>query len=391
MKEQLQSAAGFEVIGQKAPVMARRRFQQPEPYVRGKYWEVRIREDEVLPGGTIKRKQKRVRLGLVKELTKKLALRARDAALGDINSVTYRPRPASTFKDFAERWLTAVSITHKASSQYCEKSILRSRLIPRWGDLAMKDIESDPEAVQQWIASLNGLGAGTVINTASMGKRLFDCAKKWRYVTYNPFDDLVLPRMERKERFAFTQDQMRLIVLNAKEPFRTIFWICAETGVRVGEALAIEAGNINLAAHVLTVRQSVYMRKVQSTKSGKPREFVLSPLLTEHLRSRVENKSGLLFLTKKKAAYWDKNIRISVLRPLCKELGFELPKGTGFHAFRHGNASVLDRLNVPMRVRQDRLGHARQETTMRYTHALSDDHRNVATQLGAMFAPEVIQ
>jgi integrase len=56
------------------------------------------------------------------------------------------------------------------------------------------------------------------------------------------------------------------------------------------------------------------------------------------------------------------------------------------HAFRHGNASLLDHLHAPMKVRQDRLGHADPRTTMGYTHVIGDDHRKVAQQLGGFFA-----
>jgi len=56
------------------------------------------------------------------------------------------------------------------------------------------------------------------------------------------------------------------------------------------------------------------------------------------------------------------------------------------HAFRHGNASLLDHLHAPMKVRQDRLGHADPRTTMGYTHVIGDDHRKVAEQLGEFFA-----
>jgi len=39
------------------------------------------------------------------------------------------------------------------------------------------------------------------------------------------------------------------------------------------------------------------------------------------------------------------------------------------HAFRHGNPTLLDHLHAPMKVRQDRLGHADPLTTMGYTEA----------------------
>jgi integrase len=70
------------------------------------------------------------------------------------------------------------------------------------------------------------------------------------------------------------------------------------------------------------------------------------------------------------------------LKPILKKLGLD----GGAHAFRHGNASLLDHLAAPMKVRQDRLGHADPLTTMGYTHVIGDDHRKVAEQLGGFFA-----
>jgi len=42
----------------------------------------------------------------------------------------------------------------------------------------------------------------------------------------------------------------------------------------------------------------------------------------------------------------------------------ELGLKGALHAFRHGNATALDRMNVPMKVRQERLGHVEPQTTM---------------------------
>lgn len=56
----------------------------------------------------------------------------------------------------------------------------------------------------------------------------------------------------------------------------------------------------------------------------------------------------------------------------------------GFHAFRHGNATLLDQIGAPMAVRQNRLGHADAHTTMDYTHAVTADERRIAVELGSI-------
>jgi hypothetical protein len=53
----------------------------------------------------------------------------------------------------------------------------------------------------------------------------------------------------------------------------------------------------------------------------------------------------------------------------------------GLHAFRYGNATIMNGLNAPMRVRHDRLGHEK-KTILGYTHAIGGDDRRVADEIG---------
>ena len=68
------------------------------------------------------------------------------------------------------------------------------------------------------------------------------------------------------------------------------------------------------------------------------------------------------------------------LKPILKELGLD----GAAHAFRHGNATLLDSLHAPMAVRQERLGHMDARTTMGYTHLVTADDMRIAGELGAL-------
>ena len=46
------------------------------------------------------------------------------------------------------------------------------------------------------------------------------------------------------------------------------------------------------------------------------------------------------------------------LKPLLTSLEIPSEEGKGFHAFRHFNVSLLDTLRVPLKVIQERIGHA---------------------------------
>ncbi len=70
------------------------------------------------------------------------------------------------------------------------------------------------------------------------------------------------------------------------------------------------------------------------------------------------------------------------LHPLLDRLG--IPR-CGLHAFRHANGTLMDRLGSPMKVRQQRLGHADPRMTLGvYTHMSGEDDRRLAAQLGEL-------
>jgi len=59
------------------------------------------------------------------------------------------------------------------------------------------------------------------------------------------------------------------------------------------------------------------------------------------------------------------------------------------HAFRHGNATIMDQNNVPLKIRQDRLGHVDPKTTLGYTHAIGEDEKRVAAEFDEVLRADV--
>jgi integrase len=73
------------------------------------------------------------------------------------------------------------------------------------------------------------------------------------------------------------------------------------------------------------------------------------------------------------------------LYPLLDSLGIE--RG-GLHAFRHTNSTLMDRLGVPLKVRQQRLGHSDPSLTLGvYAHVESEDDVRFAEQLDGILRP----
>ena len=213
---------------------------------------------------------------------------------------------------------------------------------------------------------------------------MWTSARSWGYVAHDPFDGLVLPKRGLVQTFAFSLEEIKRIVDSANEPCKTFYSILAETGIRGGEICGLRVADLDLENAVIYVRQSVWRGQIQTVKSKKGnRRFPISPQLVEHIKvyqlTWRPNTMGLLFATKN-GTPWDHSlIRKRKFHPLLRKLG--IPQ-CGFHAFRHGNATLLDQIGAPMAVRQNRLGHADAQTTMGYTHAVTADERRIAGELG---------
>ena len=367
--------------------MARRRYQKgsliPKKGVpTNELWIGRWREDVMQPDGTITRPYKWEVLGTIRDYpTRKLALRALEARLSTINSPTYRARPTATLAEFANRWDATVLSQHKPSTQSSTRSQLRKWLLPHLGSCALKDL--DGQKLQAFVSNCQ-CGSKTIRNLVATLRMLWSSARAWGYVAHDPFDGLVLPKRGLVQAFSFSLEEAQRIIASASEPCKTFYSILAETGIRGGEICALRVNDLDLENAVIHVQQSVWRGKIQTVKSRMGnRRFPISAELVEHLRAYLRtwrpNSLGLLFATGN-GTPWDHSlVRKRKFHPLLKKLG--IPQ-CGFHAFRHGNATLLDQIGAPMAVRQNRLGHAEAQTTMGYTHAVTADERRIADELG---------
>jgi integrase len=378
--------------------MARRRHQRGQLSLRGKekLWVGRWREDLVRPDGTIHRARKSEVIGSLKEFkTRRLAARELEQrlSLSEVNSLTYKPRPTATFAQFAEKWLRDVLSQKKPSTGSADRSRIRKHLLPELGKIVMKDI--DTQLVQTLIAKkkAEGLSAKSVRNLVLLLRIMWRSAKAWRCLpaaVMLDFDGLELTQADAKEPPSLTLDEMQRIVEAAPEPLRTFFWLLGETGMRAGEIAGLPVANLLLDLGAVKVSQAVWHGKIGTVKSRKAKRTIeISPELVLHLRHFLRtwrpNRAQLLFASQR-GTPWDVDVvRKRKLYPLLEKLGIER---CGFHAFRHGNETVMDLEHVPAAVRMDRMGHTDPRMMMNYTHVASEDGRLFASRLGRLLEPQ---
>jgi integrase len=374
--------------------MSRRRFQRGSVFLRGKreqVWVGRWREDVINQDQKIHRICRKEVLGTKKEFpTKKLALRELSIRLAPVNSTSYRALRTATFAQFVAIWDEKVLSQKRPSTQSAIRSAIRNWLTPYFGDYAMKDING--LTVQMFVRSCKR-SPKTILNLILSLRMIWNTAKAWQYVMHDPFVGVTLPEITQQRRFFFTQEEARRIITNAHEPYGTLYWLAAEGGLRAGELAGLRVADLDLHNGVVNVRQSAWSRQIQPPKTPNAiRQFAISPQLVTKLRTFLEtwrpNSLGLLFATRGGRPITPSQVMRTNLHPLLDSLGI---RRCGLHAFRHTNSSLMDRLNTPMKVRQERLGHALgSDITMNvYTHAVSEDDRKIASQLGDILCPDV--
>jgi integrase len=369
--------------------MARIRYQRGRLYIRGKrikVWVGRYREDMREASGEVRRVERSEVLGTLADYpTKKLARRALDAIVDKLNALNYRAKPLITMEQFSEKWKSLVLVNHKPSTQLGVGSVLRKHIIPALGQVQLKDF--DAETCQRFVSSL-ALSAKSVRNAYLTLRMMWKSAKAWGYTSHDPFDGIVLPKRGPRRAVSFSVEQVQKILAAAIEPQKTFYWLAAETGMRAGELAGITVEDLDLENGTIQVKQSVWRGKIQTPKSEcAVRSLALSPELAEHVRAFLTawkpNQARLLF-SSRNGTPWDTGLLVK--RKFHKLLDtLEIPR-CGLHAFRHAAASIMDRLDTPLKTRQSRLGHADPLLTLQtYTHAAGEDDRRIAAQLGRTF------
>jgi integrase len=355
--------------------LARRRFQKGQLLFSEsrQVWLGRYREDLIGPDGNTVRTRPQVVLGTKKELpTKRLAARKLDEILSRINDYSYQPIRIATVAEFAARWREEVLSKRKLSTVRSANSHLNSHIIPQLGKLRLDQI--GPENQQIFVNQLTGASRKTVLNVFSTLSSMLTTAKNWGYTTREiELRKLVLPERNAHVAAHFTHRQVESIFALTDNPWRTFFILLTMTGLRAGEALGLQWGDIDFDHHCVHIRRSAWYGKTQSTKSVKSSAPITLPVplatvLTEFRKEWKPNPEGFLFITRNGRPPSSNKVVEYQLWPILDAL--EIPR-CGLHAFRHSVASFIVDAGYAPEVAQQQLRHSNARTTLNYIHLRS--------------------
>jgi integrase len=279
-----------------------------------------------------------------------------------------RPEPArKEAPTFAEHWAEylsdAAATTNKPSTLEAKRSIYEHHLGGAFGHLKVDAIKVR-EIDRFKAAKLKTHAAKTVNNLLTVLRNALDVAARWERIESVP--RIAWVKTEKPPfRFLDFDEAARLADAASHEPLaHAMIVVALNTGLRLGELLALKWDAVDLKAGRLHVREAVARGIVGTPKSGRAREVPLNDTALAVLKEHRHLRGPLVFCNDD-GSMLTKNEAKGPLRRARVRAGIV---ALGWHDLRHTFASHLTMRGVPLKAVQELLGHATIEMTMRYAH-----------------------
>lgn len=318
--------------------------------------------------------------------SKRAAEQALAEVMNSINKGTYRDLPKITFRAFAEKWLREYCRTAlKPSTLRGYENWIRGHLMPFFGYMQLSEIT--PEDVQAYVSDklADGKVSPKSINNSLVPlKRMFTIAVRWGYLRANPAQYVDKPRLDHQEMDFLKPEEIRLFLDNASEEFYPFFLTAIMTGMRRGELLALQWGDIDWENRTIHVRRSVWGGRFQTPKSKRSiRAIAMSPFLRKTLRRHMlksaPNDHELVFASRDGTFLDGDNLIKREFLPALRRAGLRKIR---FHDLRHTYVALLIAQGENVKFIQSQLGHASIQTTLdRYGHLLPEGNSAAGERL----------
>ncbi len=330
--------------------------------------------------------------------TRHAAERRLSEIMSELHTGTYREPKPILFSEFALKWLKdyAAGATKPATFE-TYRIIIEHRLNSAFGNRPLLNLTA--EEIQGLVSTSlrdKNLAPKTVNNTLVLLKTMLMHGVRWGYLRENPAQYIDPLRVEPKEMSFLTPEEIRLLLENSHEPFRTLFTTAILTGMRRGELLGLQWGDIDWNQNRIYIKRSIYWRVRKDIKSNEPcwifvtpksarsrRTVVMSPRLREalefHKSISIANSHDLVFCNKHGAPLDPDNMIHWQFFPALRRAGLRRIR---FHDLRHTYTALLISQGENIKFIQSQLGHASATTTLdRYGHLMPDSHRETGQRL----------
>jgi integrase len=258
----------------------------------------------------------------------------------------------------------AIANRQKPSAVVSKRHILDRHLIPALGDKKLDAITNSD--VQQLKHALRDRAPKTVNNILTVLSVLLKKAVEWDVVERLSCSIRLLKVTRTAMGFWDFEEYARLIVAAQTHGPQThaIVLLGGDAGLRCGEIIGLEWGDVDFGKRQLCVQRSEWRRHVTAPKGGRLRYVPMTRRLASVLNG-LRHARGRRVLCHRDGTALSQNVVSKVVRRAARLA--EVPV-SGVHRLRHTFCSHLAMRGAPARAIQELAGHQDLVTTQRYMH-----------------------
>lgn len=319
--------------------------------------------------------------------TKAEAKIAATEAESDFHQYGFMENGSETVNHYFNEWLETFKRPHVKPITYSvQERVVRLNILTRWGNYRLKDINR--LEYQKWINVLReNYSAGTVRRIHSIVScAIDDAVHEFQLLRQNPLKKISIPKeIEKDERIAYFSREQLDVFLNQVKPVKNskyqhsmqylaLFTLMARSGIRIGEALALQWDDLDSTNHLLTISKTlvyplnsepyISTPKTKSSRRTIKLDTVTMQLLEEHRTNQQEviqmypyykaTKDNIIF-HQHDGRWLRTNVVRDYFKTVCKRAGLSVLSP---HALRHSHAVHLLEAGANIKYVSERLGHA---------------------------------
>jgi integrase len=314
-------------------------------------------------------------IGTVEQFaTRKAAMKACEPLRAKINLDTRSPR---TVVELVSHYTVHELPKGKFfSTQAAYRCYLKIWILPRWGESSLSDVSA--VAVESWLEGLS-LAPGSRAKIRNVMSAVFKHAMRHEWIGRNPIT--LVRQSAKRQRIpeVLTVEEIRALIRELAQPYRTLVFLAAVTGMRVSELLALKWEDVRFdTSEIILSRSIVHQRigimKTEASRKPLPLDAGLADVLQNWRRQCAYNQPGdWIFASpdkRGKQPYWPENVLRRYIRPAAQRAGIR--KHIGFHTLRHSFATILRTNREDVKTAQELLRHANSRITLdTYSQAIS--------------------
>ncbi|HEM2911181.1 TPA: site-specific integrase [Streptococcus suis] len=328
---------------------------------------------------------KKARTTVTATTQKGVRVKARDAINAfAANGYTVKDKPTiTTYKELVKVWWDSYKNTVKPNTRQSMDGLVRVHLLPVFGDYKLSKLTTPiiQQQVNKWADKANTGQKGAFTNYSllhNMNKRILKYGVSMQVITYNPANDVIVPRKQQKEKagvkyldnkelkqfldYLDTLDQSNYENLFDVVLYKTLL----ATGCRIGEALALEWSDIDLDNGIVSINKTLNrFQEINSPKSSAGYRDIpidnATLLMLKQYKNRQQVQSWQLGRSETVvfSVFTEKYAYACNLRQrLNKHFKAAGVTNVSFHGFRHTHTTMMLYAQVSTKDVQYRLGHS---------------------------------